>query len=80
MLNLLLKEVEGILKLDGPKAVLVSKASATQCTTDRLEYPISRNHADMVKFEDGSEDYRRVRDSLLDLDKTARDLRGHGAD
>jgi len=32
-----------------------------------MQYPIDRNHSDMVKFEDGFEDYRRVRDSLLDL-------------
>ena len=71
VLNAVLKEIEGRVKLDGPKAVLVSKGSATAYSPDAMQYPIDRAHSDIVKFEDGCEDYRRVRDSLLDLEKTA---------
>jgi hypothetical protein len=71
VLNAVLKEVNGSVILNGPKAVLVSKGSATACSKDTMQYPIDRSHSDMVKFEDGCEDYRRVRDSLLDLEKAA---------
>ena len=79
VLNAVLKEVNGSVKLDGPKAVLVSKGSATACSTDTMQYPIDRTHSDMVKFEEGCEDYRRVRDGLLDLEKTATEVMELGA-
>ena len=53
--------------MDGPKVILVPRPSANACTEESCQYPIDRTHSDMVKFEEGSQDYRRTRDRLKEL-------------
>ena len=35
-------------------------------------FPIDETHSDMVKFEEGSQDYRRVREVLIELEGLGR--------
>ena len=53
--------------MNGPKVILVPNSSANACTEERFQYPVDRTHSDMVKFEEGSQDYRRTRDSLKEM-------------
>ncbi|KAK5993735.1 hypothetical protein PT974_07172 [Cladobotryum mycophilum] len=58
------QDEDGNWKMNGPKEVLVNKASATQCRPwdndpGRI-CPINRNHSEMVKFRRNDPEYDRV--------------------
>jgi hypothetical protein len=54
--------------MTGPHKVLLEKESAIQCNSDKSDIlPINRNHSDMVKFREGSEDYTVVANYIHEL-------------
>ncbi|CAH0053553.1 unnamed protein product [Clonostachys solani] len=60
----------------GPETVLVTQASAINCrrweTGSAYICPISRNHSDMVKFEEEDEEYEKVRGRIRNIVRKAK--------
>lgn len=62
--------VDGVWKLEGPMKKLVPKSSATCSYFGELpseQFPITASHSDMVKFEEGSSDYKLIRNHLINM-------------
>lgn len=62
--------VDGAWKLEGPMKKLVPKSSATCSHFGELpseQFPITASHSDMVKFEEGSSDYKLIRNHLVNM-------------
>lgn len=62
--------------MKGPETVLVTQASAINCrrweTGSAYICPISRNHSDMVKFEEEDEEYEKVRGRIRNIVRKAK--------
>ncbi|RYP69598.1 hypothetical protein DL770_008204 [Monosporascus sp. CRB-9-2] len=69
------KDEKGNWAMNGPPAVLVSKASATHCRSweDGPEHicAVARTHSEMVKFGRNDHDYENVRERLRGLARRA---------
>ena len=62
--------VDGVWKFEGPVRKLVPKSSATCSHFGELpseQFPIFASHSNMVKFEEGSSDYKLIRDHLVNM-------------
>ena len=62
--------VDGVWKLEGPMKKLVPKSSATCSHFGELpseQFPITASHSNMVKFEEGSSDYKLIRNHLVNM-------------
>ncbi|CAG9997203.1 unnamed protein product [Clonostachys byssicola] len=70
------QDENGKWSMKGPETVLVTQASAINCrrweTGSAYICPISRNHSDMVKFEEEDEEYEKVRGRIRNIVRKAK--------